>query len=97
MFSYLNTFHALPNNSISINRGKLDVDCDPEAELLTVIDRKSLSVIKNQLLMGNSTVSMMLPASYVTGDTVVLMILDNDGEYNASVLDGVTAELVNLR
>jgi hypothetical protein len=97
MFSYLSEYNEVPVNAAAINRGKLDVDCDVDAEVLTVIDRKSLSVIRNYLLSDISTVSIILPESSATGNAVVLMILDNNGEYNASVLDGVTAELVNLR
>ena len=97
MFSYLSEFSDAPINATALNRGKLDVDCDVDAEVLTVIDRKSLSVIRNYLLSDISTVSIILPESSATGNAVVLMILDNNGEYNASVLDGVTAELVNLR
>ena len=97
MFSHLNTYIELPADVAVINRGKIDVDCDADAETLTVIDRKSLSVVRNYKMVGNHILSILLPESYATTDTVILMIVDNDGEYNAAVIDGVSAELVNLR
>jgi hypothetical protein len=97
MFSAMDVYIEQSTELAPLNRSILNIDCDTDAELLTIIDRKSLSVLINQELSTNSIVSILLPESYATGDKVMVIILDNDGEYNSAVLDGVSAELVNLR
>ena len=97
MFEYTYVFTELANPNVPINRGIVEVDCDTNAELLTVMDRDSMLVIITKELSSSKIVSITLPESYATTKKVLLIIADNDGEYNAKALDGVSAELVNVR
>ncbi|WP_137225399.1 hypothetical protein [Shewanella sp. MEBiC00475] len=96
-FTKSNIYVDLLDKITPLYRSKLDVNCDQDAEFMAVIDKTSLNVIFKSDLIYSNTLSIMLPASYSTTDTVAVVIFDNDNEFNAAIMDGISCESINLR
>ncbi|WP_137225797.1 hypothetical protein [Shewanella sp. MEBiC00475] len=74
-----------------IIRSKLEVDADPLAERILIIDRSD-SIVINVMFRSGFTI---LPIAYSTTKLLTLLMIDNDKQYNGAVVDGVSCELVN--
>ena len=74
--------------------GLLEIDMDVDANRVAIIDRESLNI----MYAGGFSPSLkvVLPIDYATRDGLLVMIIDDDGQYNASVLDGVRTSVANL-
>lgn len=79
-----------------ITRPTLQIDMDVDAERFVVFDRKSLELINAGIRPPSGVVYVVVPTVYATANDLLLGILDDDGEYNAKFVDGVTATMENL-
>ncbi|AHK11755.1 hypothetical protein S144_41 [Shewanella sp. phage 1/44] len=80
-----------PSDIGDIFRAKLEVDADPLAERILVIDRDDSIVINVMFKSG----FVVLPLIYSTTKLLTILMIDNDKQYNGAVVDGVSCELVN--
>ena len=86
--------YGLMNSSKPTPVGLLEIDMDASANRIVILDRDSL---ENLYADGfNSTLKVVVPIDYATIDGLLVMILDDDGQYNAAALDGVRASIANL-
>ncbi|ABE56515.1 hypothetical protein Sden_3239 [Shewanella denitrificans OS217] len=74
--------------------GLLELDADPAAERFAVIDRASLKLLWQKEVPAGGQVKCLVRPSYALSG-VLVMILDDNQEYNAKVADGVTLPLVD--
>jgi hypothetical protein len=74
--------------------GLLELDADPAAERFVVLERSSLSVLWQREVPADGQVKCLVRPSYALSG-VLVMILDDNQEYNAKVADGVTLPLVD--
>jgi hypothetical protein len=72
---------------------KLEVSTDVDAERLLIIDRSTFEVIIGHTTKGVAITTMILPVKYSSSSNLCAMIFDDGGEYNAAIVDGITAEL----
>jgi hypothetical protein len=89
----LNIFELVPtqlDQPVSL----LELDIDPESERLLVMSRSTLEVL--YFNRSNGAHKVVMPIEYGTLNDLIVMILDDEGQYNAAVLDGVMASVVNL-
>ncbi|MBB1320615.1 hypothetical protein [Shewanella sp. SR43-8] len=87
LFSILPTIQQVPV-------GLIEIDTDPDAEIILIISRESSEVLFAGVAM--SLTKVVMPIEYATKNELLVMILDNDKQYNAAVLDGVRASVINL-
>lgn len=74
----------------------LEVDCDQAAERIQIFDRKSGVILRHLPVGLVKKMQIFLPASYSTGPTCMCVILDDNNEFNASLLDRVEPRLINI-
>lgn len=74
--------------------GVLEIDMDAAAERITVIDRDLLETVYANVF--TSPLKVVVPIEYATKNGLLVMILDDNAQYNAAVLDGVRASVINL-
>lgn len=87
LFSILPTIQQVPV-------GLIEIDADPDAEIILIISRESSEVLFAGV--ATSLTKVVMPIEYATKNELLVMILDNDRQYNAAVLDGVKASVINL-
>ena len=78
-----------------IPASSLNIDLDPNAERLLILDRSNGS----RLYYGKAnspTVKITLPAKYSVDPVLTCIILDDDLAYTGAILDGVIAEITDL-
>jgi hypothetical protein len=80
-----------PSDIGDMFRAKLEVDADPLAERIIILDRATSTLINVMFASG----FIILPAEFATTKLLTILMLDDNLEYNGVVLDGVTCELVN--
>lgn len=82
-----------PSDLVEEFRAKVELDIDPLSERHLIVDRKS----GTRLYLGKNDVNVhYFNKKYALNSDLMVTILDDDGEYNAAVADGVKGELVNL-
>ncbi|WP_445945936.1 hypothetical protein [Shewanella sp.] len=74
--------------------GLLELDADPAAERFAVLERSSLKLLWQGEVPAGGQVKCLVRASYALSG-VLVMIFDDNQEYNAKVADGVTLPLVD--
>lgn len=67
---------------------------DKFAERYAVIDRATFFTLRLGDFPSSGVVKLLLPSTQAT-DGVILVIMDDDKNYNAEIVDGVTCELVD--
>jgi hypothetical protein len=72
-----------------IYRSKLELDLDPLAERFAILDRSNLNTI-HTAKVGNNT--FYLNKKFNNGNNLMLVILDDNREYNAAILDGINGQ-----
>ncbi|PKH62576.1 hypothetical protein CXF83_14930 [Shewanella sp. Choline-02u-19] len=86
-------YEVYPTDLIEESRAKLELDIDPLSERHLIMDRQSGA----RLYLGKNDINMHYFAKkYALANQLIVLILDDNGEYNAAVADGVKCELVNL-
>jgi|TARA_R110002124_G_C8902760_1_gene509950 hypothetical protein len=72
----------------------VEVDVDPLAERCVIMSRDKLEILGVTSQVSAST-RFRLPMQYASTDNIMVLILDKTREYNAAILDGVTAEIID--
>ena len=72
--------------------GQLQLDLDPAAERYMVIDRLSGALIVNN---KSDKVEVHLSSAYTNTNELIILMLDDDRQYGASVADGVQLVLID--
>jgi hypothetical protein len=75
-------------------QGCVTVDCDVLAERCILFNHKTMTPIGSKAVTGN-IVRFRLPLNYTTTFDLCVIIVDADSEYNAAILDGVQAEIID--
>jgi hypothetical protein len=76
-------------------RAVVDVDADVNAERVIIMSRLSGEVY-HMFKLTDKVRSFIVPYHHTLNSTLMVGIVDDDGEYNCSFLDGVIAESVNV-
>ncbi|MGE4260023.1 hypothetical protein [Shewanella sp.] len=74
--------------------GMLTLDIDANAERYVVLERNTLAVLHHNRPPASGIVNLLIPAKFATSGLIV-GIVDDDGQYNIKMFDGVTCDLVN--
>lgn len=74
-------------------RSKLAMDADPQAERFIVMDRYLMRILRVGDFASGHIKTVYLPAGYNTKSDILLLLLDDDKQFNAAVLDGITLEI----
>lgn len=91
---HIPTFKIIKTNNILFS--SLELDCDQAAERVQVLER-STGVILRHLPVGNSgNVIINLPFSYSTLPLLMCIILDDNDDFNASIIDRVQSAPFNI-
>lgn len=80
---------------VVINVGLLVIDVDVDAEGVFVIDRTSANRLHIGTVPANHVAKIIVPLSYASSNKLLAGIIDADEQYNAAVIDGIRAELVD--
>ncbi|AUR84404.1 hypothetical protein NVP1055O_28 [Vibrio phage 1.055.O._10N.286.55.E9] len=71
------------------------VNCDDATNRCILVDRSDCSLVGCKLTNVTTTVRFRVPMKYSTSNTLLALILDDDGEFNAAAADGVKAEVID--
>lgn len=74
----------------------LEVDCDQAAERIQIFDRKTGSILRHLPTRPVKKLQITLPVNYSVGPTLMCVILDDNDEFNAYILDRVEPMLINI-
>ena len=74
----------------------LDVDCDQRAERIQIFDRKTGAILRHLPIKLGKNIRIILPPSYSIAPTLMCIILDDNDEFSASIIDRVQAKLINI-
>ncbi|SQH76934.1 conserved protein of unknown function [Shewanella benthica] len=67
----------------------LELDADPNAERFMLIDRNTAKTIYHHLVPAGGLVRVALPYKYALAGDLLVVIIDDSGEFNAVCMDGV--------
>lgn len=79
----------------AIPAAKLEIDLDPDAERLIILDRESAQRLYF-CKINELTKVITLPLKYALNPLLTCIILDNNLAYTGAILDGVRAEVTDL-
>lgn len=79
-----------------IHRAVLNLDIDPAAERYVVLDRRTMVSLSHGINPPTNHIRVILPKIYSTAPYSLVGIVDDNAQYNAKFLDGVTLESVDL-
>ena len=71
------------------------VDCDPKSERLQVLSRTTGDLIRHSKVLNNNF-KAILPLKYSQESSLMCVMLDDNSEFNAAILDNVQLMLINL-
>lgn len=77
--------------------GLLEVDADPDAERVFVVDRLSMVVILHQHCLVGEMLKAILPDQYTNANQLTVVMVDDTGVFNAVVEDQIKLEKVDAR
>lgn len=73
----------------------LEIDCDPKAERIQVFNRKNGELLAHKTIL-NQKFTKFLDSSYSLEPSIICVMLDDNAEFNAAILDNVKPMLVDL-
>ncbi|MEI8616063.1 hypothetical protein P4S54_21365 [Shewanella sp. PP-He15 brown] len=79
----------------AMNQAVVDIDADPDAERLLVINRGSGDVYHNFKYETNRILKFRVPIEHLANTELLVGIMDDSLTYNAKFVDGVQAELID--
>lgn len=83
----------LPLNPLPVSF--LEVDLDLNAERLQIFNRLNGNLISHKRTVGNK-LTFFLPLKYSLESILMCVMLDDNAEFNAAILDNVKPMLVDL-
>ncbi|TMP27211.1 hypothetical protein CWB99_15960 [Pseudoalteromonas rubra] len=78
-----------------INVGLLQINIDPYASRLLILDRHTNKLIA-ALKPNGARVRRFMPAQYTIDPKLMVIMLDDTKVYNAAIVDHVQAQIVDL-
>ncbi len=91
---HIPTFKVISNANVLLSF--LEVDCDLAAERIQIFDRKTGVILRHLPASTVKNMQIILPVNYSVGPTLMCVILDDNDEFNASILDRVEPMLINI-
>lgn len=79
----------------TMNQAVIDIDADPDAERLLVINRVNGDVYHNFKYETNHVLKFRVPIEHLVNTDLLVGIMDDNLTYNAKFVDGVQAELID--
>jgi len=73
----------------------LEVNVDPAAERLQILNRFNGELIAHRGVNGGNA-HVFLPLDYSLSNTLMCVMLDDNGEFNAAIADNVQPMLIDL-
>ncbi|WP_065204243.1 hypothetical protein [Shewanella woodyi] len=70
----------------------LELDADPNAERFMLINRYTGKMVYQHYVPAGGLVRVVLELHYASRSSLLVIILDDSGEYNAACMDGVKLE-----
>lgn len=77
--------------------GLLEIDADPEAERVFVVDRITMVVMLHQFCRAGEILKAILPDQYTNANQLSVVMLDDSGVFNAVVEDQIKLEKADAR
>ncbi|MEH6734031.1 MAG: hypothetical protein V7690_05245 [Shewanella sp.] len=78
----------------NLNIAVLNVDVDTDAERLVLLNRNPIFVHSTIDISDSNLVKVRVPMNYATSGELLLILLDDDFNFNAVIADGVKAEII---
>jgi len=75
--------------------GFLKVETDSASERFQVFDRNSGQLLWHQRTDGGQTVKRVFPLKYVEQEQLLCVLLDDNKEHNAAVIDNVSPQTID--
>ncbi|MCH4295564.1 hypothetical protein MJ923_14745 [Shewanella sp. 3B26] len=69
------------------------VNADPNAERFLVLDRRTMAVLRHGSFANGHTQNCFFGLGYENSSDLLLLIVDDDEQFNAKATDGIQAEL----
>ncbi|MCH4294230.1 hypothetical protein MJ923_07915 [Shewanella sp. 3B26] len=69
------------------------VNADPNAERFIVLNRRSMAVLRHGSFANGHTQNCFFALGYENRSDLLLLIVDDDEQFNAKAMDGIQAEL----
>lgn len=85
----------MPDRVTPTPMSKLTMDADPQAERFIVLDRSRMMVLRTGDFASGHIKSICLPPIYQHMNDILLLLLDDDRQFNAAILDGIKLEPVD--
>ena len=82
-------------NNRPIYQAVVNVDADVDTSRVLIIDRLSGVAYQNYKLKNNKVLGFIVPSHHAASNTLLVGILDDTGNFDASFVDGVKAELID--
>lgn len=91
---HIPTFEIIKNSNILFS--SLELDCDQAAERVQVLDRNTGVILRHLPVGENGNLIVNLPFSYSISPILMCIILDDNGEFNAAIIDRVQSKPFNI-
>ena len=73
---------------------KTQIDGEPARRRISILDRKSQSLLWHSFTNIDGEITRILPLQYTTSDYLIVTAMDDTGTYNAVVADNVQTTLL---
>ncbi|MFK3859283.1 MULTISPECIES: hypothetical protein [Pseudoalteromonas] len=73
----------------------IDIDCDPSAERIIIVNRKNFELIAHKRI-EQSRFTAILKFEYSISNDLMCIMLDDNNEFSAAIADNVQPMLINL-
>jgi hypothetical protein len=73
----------------------LEINADPAAERLQILNRLNGELVAHRRVNSGNT-QVFLPLDYSSSSTLMCVMLDDNSEFNAAIVDNVQPILVDL-
>lgn len=80
---------------LTLNQAVIEIDVDPLAERVVILDRFYFSVIHNHVSSKSRLLRLIVPLSFSIRNDLIVGIIDDTLEYNVKMLDGVQAQIID--
>ncbi|MEE2025024.1 hypothetical protein [Alkalimonas mucilaginosa] len=86
-----------PQKDVPVHRGLVEIDIDIDAERYLIMHRRTLMVLMHAPVPASNIARVLVPFEHTNQHDLMVMILDDDNEYNMAGNDKVQAQLVDAR
>ena len=86
---------VLVDTSNNFKQALFELDADLNAERFMIIDRITAKTIYHHLVPPSGIVKLVLNQKYAQKHDILVVILDDNGQYNAVCMDGVKLQEID--